>query len=557
MNHPLLARLDLRRALILFFSLGVLLPVLIFALIFTANQNRSFQQLQMESAETTAGNNAKQLEHIVESISYTAAYLAGNGENKQDLALLLHRPDSAEAAFAKERIIRRTREFSNATLYALSPEITILLDNGKSFTLDKVFSGQPSHQLFTAETFPENKALWYNVLQPGATGDLQVSWPITDRDEILAILIIRIPSGTLWGQLTNHPLLQYRQDIYSRDGLVSYNESHDIDAEGQAVQFTVPLRVWGFTLTVTVPTSVFNAPLHQQQLLFALYFSILAVVLFVAISLLSRMMSQPMRSIVDRMQKIQQGDFSPTPVPASIQEVNLMSENLNEVAECIQGLMHTAAEQATLKEDMRFKALMSQINPHFLYNTLNSIKWLATINGNTLVANMLGKLGNTLHYSFAHTRDTIALEQELVFLSDYMDLLQVRYGNTFAYTTHVPDALMGYEVPRFCLQPLLENAITHGVLSQPDAKITLTAERREDGVHLRVRDNGVGAEQAVADSLLTPQPERQLTKKGSIGIYNIHQRIRLLYGRPYGLSITATPGQGFAVEVLLPSEVPI
>lgn len=554
MTRPLLTRLTLRSALMLFLSLGVLLPVLVFSLVFTVNQNRSFQQMQLDSATTTATNNARQLEHIVESISYTAAYLSTNADMRRDLNLLLQQPGSAEAAFAKERIIRRTREFSNATLYALSPDITLLLPGGKSFSLDRVLSASPPPQLFTAATFPDNKAVWQNVLQPGINGDLQVSWPMTEKDKILSILIIRIPAHTLWQQLTSHPLLQYRQDIYSHGALVSYHAPADMD-ESAPVEFSVPLHVWGFTLTVTVPTGVLNAPLRQQQWLFFLYFFILVAVLFAVISILSGLISRPIKSIVAQMQKIQQGDFSPTPVPASLQEVSLLSENLNEVAECIQGLMRTAAEQATLKDDMRFRALMAQINPHFLYNTLGGIKWLATIKGNTLVADMLGKLGNILHYSFAYTSDTIALAQELGFLSDYVDLLQMRYANIFTYTTDIPDALLAYEVPRFCLQPLLENAITHGVLSKTTGCIRLTARRTQAGVFLLVQDNGPGMPQPLADSLLKPQPTPPLNKNSSIGLSNIQQRIRLLYGRPYGLSIRTAPGGGCLVEVHLPSEV--
>ena len=236
----------------------------------------------------------------------------------------------------------------------------------------------------------------------------------------------------------------------------------------------------------------------------------------------------------------------------SYQEIHSLSENLNELALRIDGLVEKAAQEAKQKEQIYYETLMAQINPHFLYNTLNGIKWMAVINGNSAVADMLIKLGNNLRYSFDHKSTYITVEKELAFLKDYFALLQMRFGSGIIFLTDIPQELLYEPIPRFCIQPFIENAMSHGFEGMSEGEIILSAAQENDTLVFRVQDNGAGMEPEKAQALLQGQGE-SATSTG-LGVWNVQQRIQLLYGPRFGLEIQSRPGQGCTVTIRLPMQ---
>ena len=199
---------------------------------------------------------------------------------------------------------------------------------------------------------------------------------------------------------------------------------------------------------------------------------------------------------------------------------------------------------------MHYDALMAQINPHFLYNSLNSIKWIASLGGNNLAADMLSKLGSILHYYFGKEGDTILLSEELDFLEKYVDMLGIRYGNLFEYIVDIPQDLQLLNIPRFCLQPIIENSIMHGILSVTGGRVKIIANKHLDCLQIIVSDNGIGMEQEKANLLLSGETSKK--HFDGIGINNVNLRIQLLYGAPFGLKIISSLSKGVTVIVKLP-----
>lgn len=553
MGNRIFNRLTIRWALLSFLIMGVIVPVVIFASIFTNNLNNHLQAIEYESAQLTIANNVHQLESVVESVSYTAAYICTNDEVISYLNTMAAAPGSADAVFARENLIKYIRNLSNATMYALNPDISVITRGGSVTGFERINKISGVEDFFNNQSFLQNQAVWYDVLNPGVTGDLNATWPIFGKGRIIALLQIKIPQRFFWDKMTNHPLLQYRQEIFNNETLICINNSSiNIEPENAAV-FEEPIKSWGMKLVVTVPRQILSDEVNKQNIVFLSYFVILILFLFVMINIVSDYMGVPINFLTKQMQKLQKGDFSISPAPFSFKDINLLSENLNEVSQRISSLMNTASEQAALKEKMHYEALMAQINPHFLYNTLNSIKWISTINGNSLAADMLSKLGGILHYSFGKKGDFIALKEELHFLDDYVALMQVRYGNNITYITEVPDELLDCQILRFCLQPIVENAIMHGNFSFSKGRIAVSAIRKENLLILSIEDNGVGMSQEAAEQLLSKKNES--VNSTGIGIWNIQQRIRILFGDPYGLKIRSGPNQGCRVDITLPYKI--
>ncbi len=551
MRDRFLGRLTIRWALLLFFTIGVIIPVVIFSYLFTGNLNRILRGIESESAELAITSNVHQLETVVESISYTAAYISSSSDVLSYLNTMADAPESADAIFARERLMAYIRNLTNATMYSLNPEVSVITRTGRVVGFEKVEQLSSIPDVFTNKLLDENRAVWYNVLKPETTGNLEATWPIRGLDQqIIALLHIKVPQKWFWEKMTNHPFLQYKQEIYNRDTLICVNNSYVITNPNKATVFEEQIKTWGMKLVVTVPTNVLNARVNNQQTMFLGYFVMLILILFLIINAISNYMGVPINILLGQMHKLQKADFSLTPAPNSFKEINLLSENLNEVSECIYVLMDTASKQAAMKENMRFEALMAQINPHFLNNTLNSIKWISSINGNNLAADMLSRLGNILHYSFSKSGDFIALKEELHILDDYVALMQVRYGNTITYITDVPEELLSCQIPRFCLQPILENAIMHGNFAFSKGLITVSAVRQNDRLIVSVKDNGAGMNQQDADQLTVTKTES--VHSTGIGIWNIQERIKLLFGNNYGLKITSSPDQGCLVDMTLP-----
>lgn len=546
-----LSKLSIKRALLFLLVLGVICPVVVFAVWLSRMTNDSLRQTEEEFARQTVQSNAKQLENTIASISYAAIYITGNREMKENAAAICNTPSSPTVPFAKEDIIKYMRSVSSAALYTLDPELSVIFPDGSVLNGEYGLRLETPERLF--EQFDDGKnALWHNPYDSAPDSDLDSYWAFRQFGKLVGILHIHIPGESLWNQLTNHPILQYKQEIYNFDALICTNQTETLSEAAETTTYAHSLQRWGMTLTVTIPNSIVTEKVDRQSSLFFWFFLVLIAAMTACIWMISGRISGSIQKIVARIQRIQQGDLTQQPGPDSYEEINYLAENLNEVAARIHDLTDEAARQARLKEQMYYEALMAQINPHFLYNTLNSIKWLASINGNDAVAEMLSKLGNILHYAFHHSSDQVTIQQELAFLDNYVELLQLRFGNTVTFLKEVPNTLSGDTIPRFCIQPLIENALTHGLFSMQNGEVALEICQEGGALIITVSDNGLGMEQEKAERLLRePHPTGSFT---GIGVWNVHQRIQLLYGTCYGLKITSSPNCGCSVEIKIPRQ---
>ncbi len=280
--------------------------------------------------------------------------------------------------------------------------------------------------------------------------------------------------------------------------------------------------------------------------------SLAALLLAVLLALgLSSGITKNIKALERSMRTIEKGDFSVRVTPHSLDEVGLLGLRFNIMADRIDELVNTVYRERMAKSQMEHQALIAQIRPHFLYNTLGSIKWLAHKNGQETIDTMVTALIGLLRFSVETAEDT-TVEEEIRYVSNYLVLQKLRYEDRFSFETVVEEEVLACRVPRFILQPLAENALLHGIeFSKYEGIIRVRAARAEDRLVLEVGDNGIGMEEKDFKRLLS-ETKKEYPGLNSIGIKNVNDRIRLSFGESYGLSLAPTSGRGTVVRIELP-----
>ncbi|MBD2869810.1 sensor histidine kinase [Paenibacillus arenilitoris] len=287
---------------------------------------------------------------------------------------------------------------------------------------------------------------------------------------------------------------------------------------------------------------------------------IIFIVLFIAILLVAvgfaNGITEPIERLNAKMRRVQLGHFEYADEPngraLAMDEAGQMHRNFRIMVERINDLIHeNYIKQLTIR-DTEFKALQAQINPHFLYNTLESINWSAKLSNQTHISQMVEALGSLLRTSLNLKEPLIPLSKELEIVNHYVTIQKYRFEERLDFHVNVPDKLLSARIPKLSLQPLVENAINYGLEQMIEAcTIQIRAYVMDDMVCISVEDNGPGMEKPFLEQLLSGQ----VKPKGSgLGLKNIEDRIKLLYGEAYGLSVESAPNEGTKVILMLPYE---
>lgn len=251
------------------------------------------------------------------------------------------------------------------------------------------------------------------------------------------------------------------------------------------------------------------------------------------------------------------------PLPAlpvkTIDEVGQLIISYNRLSSRIVKLTDEVKWNESLKKEADMHALQVQINPHFLYNTLSSIHWLALMNQDVKIAEMVGSLSDFLRFSLNNGQEYCTIQQEIMHVRHYVNIQTIRYPDKFKFEVHVEEGLYQHTMLKLLLQPLVENSMLHGILSRDGmGTITISGHREQDGIHFVVEDDGIGMsaerlnwlqEQLVENPL---QYEKGQTKRGSYGLRNVHKRLLLHYGKDAGLRVESTEGAGTRVMFTIP-----
>ena len=291
--------------------------------------------------------------------------------------------------------------------------------------------------------------------------------------------------------------------------------------------------------------------------LLAVFIFIMVIVSFAVTLYLTQQLIRPIKNISNYIKKVPSNGFQGNLSLAKEDEFKEIVQAINHMEDEIQELMEKQKREVEVRNELEFKVLQNQINPHFLYNTLNSIKWMATLQKNYPIRDMTAALGRLLQNISKGTAVKIQMFEEMSILDDYVLIQNIRYNGKIKVNYHITDKdITQAYILKFTLQPIMENAIFHGIESKEgDGIIDITLEKNSNIVYIHIQDNGVGmTQQQITDILSGNNPQKHTRGLNGIGIKNIQERIQMTYGMEYGLFIESKLGEYTKVTIKIPYE---
>lgn len=281
-------------------------------------------------------------------------------------------------------------------------------------------------------------------------------------------------------------------------------------------------------------------------------FFILALLL-VSIRLFSNYFTEPVNKLIPLMHRVEQEDFTVYASETREDEYGELMRVFNKMIQKIHYLIEEVYKGKLIMRETEYKYLRAQINPHFLYNTLDSINWLAQLGGMKDVGKMSVALGRLMRRSISSTEDVVPLRDELNALEDYMTIQRMRYGEKLVDTVEVPADCLDCLIPQMTLQPLVENALVHGIEKRAGVgHIRIYTRSTEELFELCVEDDGIGASGERIRNVMDTNASDTIGSHSGVGINNVNKRLQMLFGEKYGLRIESEVGIGTTVFMRLP-----
>ncbi|MGE5583564.1 MAG: sensor histidine kinase [Bacillota bacterium] len=284
---------------------------------------------------------------------------------------------------------------------------------------------------------------------------------------------------------------------------------------------------------------------------------LITALLIIATIMVANSLTRPLENIYAFLQKVEAGDLSIRTQETGSLEIQNLSLQLNRMIDRINLLLEEIYKEQLFQRKVALKALHAQINPHFLYNTLESISWMIEKGRREVAVKLVESLANFFRLGLSGGRDIVTIREELEHLESYLQIQQVRYQDRLDYIIDVDDEIKEERIVKITLQPLVENAIYHGIKPKKDGpgRVYISGSREDNFIKLMVVDNGVGMNPAklaeLEDSLEEAKLDPETFGKG-YSIQNINSRIKLYCGEDYGLHFSSKEGIGTRVEVILP-----
>lgn len=290
---------------------------------------------------------------------------------------------------------------------------------------------------------------------------------------------------------------------------------------------------------------------HVSVLLFAGVFAVASV----ASRVMARSVSKPIEELCRTTELVAKGDFDTRAEGTAGDEISVLTKSFNSMVGQIGVLVENIKEEQHNLRDTELKLLQAQINPHFLYNTLDTIIWLAEDKQTEQVVSMVGSLSEFFRTTLSEGRDVITIKEEEAHIRSYLEIQQFRYRDILEYEIAIPETVYHNTIMKLTIQPLVENALYHGIKNKRGkGMIRVTARKTEDVITIDVIDNGIGMKAEELDSICSKLTGQQ-HKEGGFGLANVHERIQLNYGERFGLSFTSEYGAGTTATVTIPAVV--
>lgn len=408
-------------------------------------------------------------------------------------------------------------------------------------TKHRVTSGTKTYICYLAIYYSSD--VYLDILQQTLPTEGSVSYLINDRDSIIA---------TTSPALSSTYYLNYNT---IQDAFMSSNNFLEKIVLGETIYAGMyNIRAPQWYMVVVIPSTPL---IWESRNIMSIYFLIFGGTVLLALLLavlVSRSITKRISMVTKQMARVRTGP--PTPLAVSIEhdEIGDLIDTYNYMCVEMNNLMEERARSAEELRISEFKSLQAQINPHFLYNTMDMINWMAADGRTSEIGNVVQNLSRFYKLTLSKKTTLSTIEDEIEHISIYIRLLNMRFHNTIDLVIDIPDELLEYEIPKLTLQPVVENAILHGIMEKDEKRgcVVLTGWINNENIELMVSDNGVGIS---AEKLVTILDGTGNSKTGNnIAIYNTHHRLQILYGEKYGLSYSSQLGIGTDVCIQLPAK---
>lgn len=562
----------IRHQLMLYFFTFSLLPLLLIsAACFSLAAGIIADKVQSYTYETI-GQLSENIDHLLSQMETTSLSAAYNSEIQSTLSQIT---DSRE--WSRLDMFRLEQSMILTYDYSKMRDITIRTPQGISFrvpnnTDDYEDGFYPPEHLY----IPPHKAVWYHNPEHQVIQMVR-NIESTKNFKNIGTLYISLYSGFVDSLANNISfaesgftmiLDQNHVPIMLKDVHPEYVRAFREKRTGDSGSFTV--HIDGTTYRFFYQTSARNGwksvGVISLNRLFAQIWILGGLIILCILSIgflavwifckLSASFAGRVCTVTEAMKKTSEGDFSiQLPEELSKNEFNDLNIGFNHMVRKINDLIQTVYETRLLQQQSEYEALQAQINPHFLYNTLDTICWQAKLQNNEEIFRTTYSLASLFRASVGSKRAFIPVKEEISYIQDYLNIQKARYRDKIEILTAVAPELEEILIPRLILQPIVENAFIHGLEKKPGkgrlALRGIISEENRMAVFM-VEDNGAGMPRKQIEQLFAPDQE----KKHSIGLRNVQQRLQILYGDTYDIQIVSVPEEGTTVILRLPSEMP-
>lgn len=336
----------------------------------------------------------------------------------------------------------------------------------------------------------------------------------------------------------------------------SYEDGiYEMKTDGQKENIVVgSVAYTGWKLIGVVPESVQETSINKFRYYIITTILILVMMLLQVNRFISRKISRPIRELDESVKAYEAGAMPDIYIGGSA-EIRHLGYSVQKSYEQIEALMKEIIQQQTERRKSELDALQSQINPHFLYNTLESITWMIEAQRNKEAVVMISELAKLLRVSLSRGKTIISIGDELQHSRSYMNIQRVRYKERFKVEFLIDEEIKNYCIVKLVIQPLLENAIYYGVGNMDeddDGQILIRGEKKDEDIYISIEDNGMGMPEDIRSNILTDNSK--VPKHGSgVGVINVHSRISLMFGPEYGLEVYSELDEGTKVVIHIPA----
>ncbi|MDY3920126.1 MAG: histidine kinase [Candidatus Limivivens sp.] len=353
--------------------------------------------------------------------------------------------------------------------------------------------------------------------------------------------------NNLFSEISDIRTLIDTNDLQSSDSLkqVKYNNALYLMGYRE-----IPNSDWLLVMLIPYSDVLLTTRKFQVQMILSLLLVIL--ICLPIMYRLSKSLNSRIVVLKNMMKQSSSGIFLTEPIDNGKDEIGELTQSFYKMQTKISKLVEDQYKLGYEIKDLEFQVLQSQINPHFLYNTLDMIHWMGLKHNCIEVSEAAGKLGEFYSLSLGHGEKIVPIQDELRHIQAYINIQNMRFDNRITFFNEVPAELYQYYMIKIVLQPIVENSISHGILERADETGTITVRGEKDGgiIRLYISDNGVGIPPERLTTILQKDSHQ---KQHGYGVWNIHERLRLSYGPEYGLSYQSEVGAGTTVTVILPA----